>query len=480
MPNLPARTCCISRRRFAKSMGTALGAAAGFHFFPSLAQKRLEKPTLAGIGAGGKGRTDIEQAKKAGFEVVALVDVIDAKKLDKIEGRLRSMAQVRESFPDAAFYSDYREMLDELGDRVDAVTVSTPDHHHFHASVLAMQAGKHVYCQKPLSHGIWEARTMNAVAKQTGMKTQMGNQAHANDHLRRCVELIRSGVIGKVKEIHAWTNRPIWPQGFHSPPPKVPTPAGIDWNQWVGPAPWVDYSPRIAPFAWRGWWDYGTGALGDMACHIMDLGFWAMNPEAPRSVRAQQQGATEISPPINSIITWEFGPTPYSAAEGFTFQWYDGYIDATFDRDSWSLKKNGDQYNHPDDDVLEGMSFRDYGSVIVGSEGKLFFHRAKNNWQFKPNVPTSEIDAIPTSLPRAPQQNSYLEWLAAIEGHIDQAASNFSLASPMTETILLGVLAQRFPDTRLSWDAQKMEVPGRPELNPFIRREYRDGWQIQV
>ena len=163
-----------------------------------------------------------------------------------------------------------------MGDKVDAVTVSTPDHHHFHASVMAMQAGKHVYCQKPLTHGIWEARMMAQIASQTGVKTQMGNQAHANDHMRRCVELIRAGIIGKVKEIHAWTNRPIWPQGFHSPPAKEAVPAAIDWNQWIGPAPWVDYSHLIAPFSWRGWWDYGTGALGDMACHIMDMGYWAM------------------------------------------------------------------------------------------------------------------------------------------------------------------------------------------------------------
>jgi predicted dehydrogenase len=319
---------------------------------------------------------------------------------------------------------------------------------------------------------------MTQLADKTGLKTQMGNQAHANDHMRRCVELIRGGAIGKVKEIHAWTNRPIWPQGFDAPPSKVEVPEGIDWNQWIGPAPWIDYSPQIAPFAWRGWWDYGTGALGDMACHIMDLGYWSMQPGPPRSVRAQQAGATDISPPINSIITWDFGPNPYSDADGFTFKWYDGYVDASFDRESWQLKKNSDAYNHPGDDVLEGADFHDFGSVIVGTEGKLFFNRQKNNWKIKPARDAAALASIPETIRRAPNQDNYQEWMAAIEGKIDQGESYFGLAGPMTETILLGVLAQRVPDTTLQWDAEKMEIKDRPDLKKFIRREYRDGWQL--
>ncbi len=214
----------VSRRRFGKVAAATFGAASGFHFFPALADKKLEKPALAAIGAGGKGAADISGSKSAGFEIVALVDIVDGKKLcnfsgdKKALGRIKNIGKSRESYPDAAFYTDYREMLSDLGDKIDAVTVSTPDHHHFHASVMAMQSGKHVYCQKPLTHGIWEARMLNEVAAKTGVKTQMGNQAHANDHMRRCVELIRAGVIGKVTEIHAWTNRPIWPQGFKSPP----------------------------------------------------------------------------------------------------------------------------------------------------------------------------------------------------------------------------------------------------------------------
>lgn len=472
----------VSRRQFTKG-AASLGALAGFHFFPALGQNRVEKPALAGIGAGGKGTADINGSAKAGFEIVALVDVVDVSKLSRLEGRLKRMGQTRQQFPEAAFYADYREMLSDLGDKIDAVTVSTPDHHHYHASAMAMNAGKHVYCQKPLTHGIWEARMLAEIAKKTGVKTQMGNQAHANDHMRRCVELLRAGVIGKVQEIHAWTNRPIWPQGFATPPDPEPVPEGIDWEQWIGPAPFVDFSSRIAPFAWRGWWNYGTGALGDMACHIMDLGYWAMQPSsgvrlAPKSVIAQQEGATDFSPPINSIITWDFGPSQYTSKDGFKFHWYDGYVNARFDRDSWQLIKNGNEYNHPSDDVLEGMNFADFGSVIIGEHGKLFFHRSKKNWVLKTSSQVDGFQWPEPSLPRARDQDNYKEWRDAIDGKVEQGESNFSLAGPMTETILLGVLAQRLPETKLEWDANKMEIVGKPELKSWIQREYRPGWEV--
>ncbi len=470
----------ITRRRFGKAVGGAAATAFGFQFIPSHAWGQLEKPTLVGIGSGGKGRTDIAKSANAGFRVIGLVDVVDVKKMAEATGRLGSMADTRNRFPDAAFFTDYREMFDKLGDKVDAVTVSTPDHHHFHASIEAMKRGKHVYCQKPLTHGIWEARMMREVAEKTGVKTQMGNQAHANDHMRRVVELIRAGIIGKVKEAHAWTNRPIWPQGFEAPPPSKPVPNWLDWEQWIGPAPWVDYSPRIAPFAWRGWWYYGTGALGDMACHIMDLPYWALLPGSPKSVKAQEEGATELSPPISSNITWEFGPSRYTADEGFKYHWYDGYLNAHFERDGWNLVKESDEYNHPGEDVMEGMDFQTYGSVIVGEKGKLFFNRFQNNWVVKPSSTLDGFEWPEQSISRARDQDNYKEWLDAINGKIDQSKSYFGLAGQLTETVLLGVLAQRVPDTKLKWDAENLEVKGRPDLTKYIHREYRDGWKIRV
>ena len=471
----------LSRRSFTKRTSAAAATAFGFQFIPSHAWGQLTKPALAGIGAGGKGRADTFGSDKAGFNVVALCDVVDIKKnTGAVPRRMKGLVDVHKKFPKTEFFSDYREMIEKMGDKIDAVTVSTPDHHHFHASAQAMKAGKHVYCQKPLTHGIWEARMLAKLAKETGVKTQMGNQAHANSHMRRCIELIRAGAIGKVTEIHSWTNRPVWPQGFTKPPEKAEVPFWIDWEQWIGPAQWVDYSPNIAPFAWRGWWEFGTGALGDMACHIMDMGYWALMPGAPKSVYAEQNGATKLSPPINSKITWDFGPSKHTSKKGFKYFWYDGYVDAHFDRNSWSLVKGSPDYNHPDQDVLEGMSFKDFGSVIVGEEGKLFFHRSRKNWVLKTS---HEIDGFKwpePSIPRAPGEDNYQEWIDAINGKVEKGESNFEHSGPFTETVLLGVLAQRFPKQKLQWNAKKMEINGRPEFKQFIQRKYRKGWEIEV
>ncbi len=470
----------LSRRNFLKSAGAA-GATASFFPTPTITRGRLEKPTILGIGAGGKGKADLAGASNAGFDVIALADVVDTKKLTEVKDkRTKSMVAVRETYPHAKFASDYREIMSELGDKVDAVIVSTPDHHHFHASVQAMKSGKHVYCQKPLTHGIWEARMMTNIAAETGVKTQMGNQAHANDHMRRCVELIRAGVIGKVKAVHTWTNRPIWPQGFAAPPKPVKVPEGIDWKQWIGPAPWVDYHPDIAPFAWRGWWNYGTGALGDMACHIMDLGYWAMNPEAPKTVIAEQTGATKYSPPINSKITWNFGPNQYSSKTGFSIHWYDGFIDAKFNPETWKLDKASKEYNHPDRSIMDGMDFEKFGSVIIGEHGKLFFNRSKKtSWVLKTDSALDGFQWPQKQLPRATDQDNYREWYDAIQGTVERSESHFGLAGPMTETILLGVLAQRVPGETLKWNSKKLLVEGRPELDRHIQREYSVGWDAK-
>ena len=266
---------------------------------------------------------------------------------------------------------------------------------------------------------------------------------------------------------------------FSRPPEPEAVPAAIDWKQWIGPAPWVDYNHVIAPFAWRGWWNYGTGALGDMACHIMDLGYWSMNAGAPTTVVAHEQGATEYSPPINSKITWQFSPNEFSSDEGFTINWYDGYLNARFDRSTWSLEKASKEYNHPNEEVLEGMNFDEFGSVIVGEEGKLFFNRSKNTWVLRANSHLDGFEWPAQTLPRATDQNNYREWYEAVQGNIPQSESNFGLAGPFTETILLGVLAQRVPGQVLKWNSQAMQVEGRPELQTLIRRPYSEGWSAE-
>lgn len=460
----------INRRSFVQTSAAAGAAAFGFQVVPSRVFGANDRPALGAIGTGGKGVADIGGSVNAGCDVVGMVDIVDVKRMGEVSGRFGGLAKTREANPDAKFYTDYREMLDDLGDKVDAVTVSTPDHHHFHASIAALQAGKHVYCQKPLTHSIWEARKMTEVAAKTGVATQMGNQAHANDHLRRVVELVRAGIVGEVKEIHAWTNRPIWPQGFKSPPPAEQPPEWLDWEQWIGPAPHVDYSSKIAPFAWRGWWDYGTGAMGDMACHIMNMPMWAAELGAPTAVSAVQKGGTELSPPINSTVTYEF------ENEDVKFFWYDGQRKAKFDAEKWRLIP-GD-YNRPDDKILEGVDYKQYESVIIGEKGKLYFQRKNNTWFVRPSSIAEGFDWPEQSVPRT--KGAYIEWVDAIKGKIPHAESGFHSSGPFTEVVLLGCLAQRVPDTRLEWDNEKMEVKGKPELNPFIRREYRDGWKIDV
>ena len=210
----------------------------------------------------------------------------------------------------------------------------------------------------------------------------------------------------------------------------------------------------------------------------MDMGYWAMDANAPKNVIAKQAGATDLSPPINSIIAWEFDPTPYSAPEGFAFRWYDGYIDARFDRKSWQLMKESDEYNHPSDTVLEGTNFSKYGSAVIGESGKLFFHRGKNRWVIASG--RLRLSRARTDVTAGSGTESVPRVARRIEGKIDQAGSNFGVAGPMTETILLGVLAQRTPDQTLEWDATSLKVKGRPDLDPHIRRQYREGWKSPV
>ncbi|MEM9281884.1 MAG: Gfo/Idh/MocA family oxidoreductase [Verrucomicrobiota bacterium] len=475
MQETPEKTPKPSRRTFAK---TAAASAFGFQFVPSHVWGANERVTFGGIGTGGKGTADIGGAAGAGMQCVALVDIVDAEKYSQAEeggnvkSRIDSISQARELYPDAKFYTDYREMIADMDDKIDAVTVSTPDHHHFHATLQAMQAGKHVYCQKPLTHSIWEARVLTKVAEETGVKTQMGNQAHANDHMRRVVELVQAGALGKIKQVHAWTNRPIWPQGFSEYPEKQEVPLGLDWDQWIGPAEWIDYSPQIAPFKWRGWWNFGTGALGDMACHIMDMPWWALDLGVPTSIKAQEYGGSDLSAPINSRIDYEF------ADQDIMLYWWDGQVGAEFDAENWQLIPG--EFNRPPDSILEGIDYKRFGSIIIGEESKLYFDRKNDNWFMKPSNVLDGFDFPEPSIPRARDQDPYKEWLDAIEGKVERGESDFSVAGPFSEMVLLGTLAQKVPGEKLVWDKEAMKVVDHPELDSSIRREYREGWEVDV
>lgn len=430
----------FNRRSF---LASASASALASTIIPNRAFGANERLNVAAIGVGGKGESDVSDIAATGCNIVALCDVDD-------ERAAKSYAK----FPSARRYKDFRVMLEKQQD-IDAVIVSTPDHTHAVAAVMAMRLGKHVYCQKPLAYCIHEARTMARVAAETGVATQMGNQAHAGEPLRRAVEVIRAGILGKVHEVHCWSNRPIWPQGIQRPVQTPPVPATLDWDLWLGPAPVRPYNPAYVPFNWRGWWDFGTGALGDMGCHVMDMAYWALELGYPLSVEAVSEGQTEEALPKSSVVTYEFparGEQP-----PVKLVWYDGG-------------------NLPSSELLDGEDPGENGTIFVGDKGTIQLNRGKNqrDWIFKPASIPDDFQTPPKTIPRV--ANEDVEWVTACKGG-PAALSNFNQSGPFTEVVLLGNLAIR-AGKKILWDGENMKATNAPELDRFIRREYRQGWTL--
>jgi len=453
-----------SRRTFVKTSATS---ALAFNFLPHAAKGANSRINVGCIGIGGKGFADTNGTADAGGHIVALCDVSNPKNTE-LERRKGQKKQITGRFPGAKFYEDYREMIAK--EDIDAVTVSTPDHTHFHATMIALQKGLHVYCQKPLTHSIWEARQMTELAASKGVKTQMGNQAHAGEPIRRGVELIRAGIIGKVQEVHTWTNRPIWPQGHTQRPKSQPVPKGLNWDLWLGPAPYVEYSKEYQPFSWRGWWDWGTGALGDMACHIMDMPYWALDLSSPTSVAAQQKGNTSLSGPNASKITYQFPGTKYTDG-ALKFVWYDG--DMRPEDAMWA----GD---FPTADHV----FRRFDMMLIGEYGKMYFGRSRSDWVIKSAPGAPEFEEPEKTIPRVSGGTNkglasggpYQEWIDAIKND-GVALSHFAHSGPFTETVLLGNLAVRL-GKKIKWDGKNLAATNAPEAAALIRRAYRKGWEI--
>ncbi|MEX0701127.1 MAG: Gfo/Idh/MocA family oxidoreductase [Planctomycetales bacterium] len=435
-----------NRRDFLKQ-STALGAAWWVGSQSALlgqdSKNPLERLNFACIGVDGKGASDTADAGREGT-IVALCD-IDDQRLEKAGARYGS----------AQKFNDYREMLATLGDKIDAVTVSTPDHTHAPAATLAMSLGKHCFCQKPLTWSVKEARAMRELAAKKGVATQMGNQFSADSTLREGVEVLRSGAIGKVKELHVWTNRPIWPQGTGRPTDKPPVPSHIHWDLFLGSAPERPYSDVYLPFKWRGWLDFGTGALGDMACHTMNLPVWALELFDPVSVAAESSGIVENETwPKWSVIKYEFPARGDHPACPMT--WYDGG------------KK-------PDQALLQGARMADSGALMVGETGSLY---APGDYAERYILLPSEKFAgykkpAPT-LPRSP--GHFREFGIACRGG-EKAMSNFDFAGRLAETALLGNVALR-AGQKIEWDAKNLKVTNLPEANRLLTREYRAGFGL--
>ena len=332
---------------------------------------------------------------------------------------------------------------------MDAVVVRTPDHCHTAVAVMAMKMDKHVYCQKPLAHSVSEARAMLEVSRKHKVVTQMGTQGHPA--YVRTVELIQSGVIGPVREVHVVTDRPIWPQGMTKRPDPAPVPSTLNWDLWLGPAAEREYSPAYLPFVWRGWWDFGTGALGDMACHLMDAPFWALKLQYPTSVEAVSDGILPDSPPNRSVITYEFpkrGDLP-----PVRMVWYDGG------------KK-------PSAEMLEGQKLEN-GSLFIGDKGKLIVEHMGAP-RLLPESKFADFSMPPPTLPRV--ESHYKQWIDACRiGGV--TGSNFEYACPLTESVLLGNVALR-AGKKIEWDAKHLKAKNLPEADQFIQYHFRNGYSL--
>ncbi len=465
-----------NRREFIKQV---TATALGFTIVPRhvLGGKDFIAPSdtlnIAGIGVGGKGYSDIaEFAKSDQVNIVALCDVDDR----------RAERSVKDH-PKASYYHDYREMLEKEADNIDAVSVSTPDHMHAIQALAAMEMGKHVYVQKPLTHDIYEARQLTEAAHRYKVVTQMGNQGASGDGVRKMQEWYNAGLIGKVNEVYVWTNRPVWPQGIAWPDKTENIPDELKWNLWLGTAPYKDYVDNLVPFNWRGWWDYGTGALGDMACHLIEPAYKTLKLGYPSSVQCsvgsvftgpfQRAYYPESCPPSSHIIL----KFPERENEpGVTLHWMDGGI----------------QPARPDDlDANEVMGDGGNGVLMIGSEGKIMCNTYGANPRLIPLSRNEEIN-VAESLPRVPEGH-YLQWVnACMEGYgKEQCSSDFDIAGPLTESVLMGNLALRSYDYRvksgegfdypgrnitLLWDGENMKITNFDPANAFVKREYRTGW----
>ncbi|WP_342330529.1 Gfo/Idh/MocA family oxidoreductase [Pedobacter sp. FW305-3-2-15-E-R2A2] len=470
-----------SRRSFLK---TAAVAATAFMIVPRhvLGGRGFTAPSdrliIAGIGAGGKGQSDIANFYKSGkAEIGFLCDVHDS----------RAAASVK-AFPKAKYYRDYRELFDKESKNFDAVSVSTPDHSHAIQALAAMQLGKHVYVQKPLTHDIYEARALTAAASKYKVVTQMGNQGASNDGPRQMKEWYDAGLIGDVHTVYAWTDRPVWPQGIPWSANKAQVPSDLDWNLWLGTAPYKDYVEKLVPFNWRGWWDYGTGALGDMGCHLLEAPFSMLNLKYASEVQASvgsvyvdefKRGYFPDSCPPSSHVTLKFPKTNKTKGD-VVVHWMDGGIQPERPEELEANEVFGDGGN---------------GTLFIGTKGKMMASTYSADPRLLPLSKNKDI-RVPESLARVKggADGHYAQWVeACIAGYgKKELSSPFEIAGPLTEALLMANLAIRATDIQLKndkgrasfpgrnikllWDNDKMRVTNFDAVNQYVQREYRKGW----
>lgn len=445
------KTPDVSRRNFLKTASLASAATVAFpHVMRGQqGQSPNNKLNVACIGVGGRGNAAVAAMK--GENLVAFCDVDDAR-----------AASTFKANPDVPRFRDYRQLFDRLGSKIDAVTISTPDHMHFPIAMAAMALGKHVFVEKPMSHTIAETRVMARIAREKNLATQMGNQGHAAEGTRLLKEWYQAGVLGEVQEIHSWTDRPIWPQGVkgHDHSKLMPVvPPTLDWDLWLGVAAQREFDPGYLPFNWRGYWDFGTGALGDMGCHMMDGGFWAFDLPAPTTVEAVSANATAISAPTASVVTYQFAAR--GAKPAVKWVWYDGNMEPVI----------------PPELELE-RKLPDNSTLIIGTKATVL---CQANYYTIRIVPETKMQAMasslpPKTIPRIPAGNHFAEWIGACKGGTP-AGANFEYSARLTEMVLLSNVAVR-ARRRIEWDSAAMKVTNLPAANEFITKQYRPGFGV--
>jgi predicted dehydrogenase len=420
-----------------------------------------DKLNIACVGVGGKGRSDVAAASSE--NIAALCDVDDDEMAETVTALSEKDEQgnpaVNPQLKKVPKYRDFRVML-EKEKSIDAVTVSTPDHTHAVIAMAAMRMGKHVFVQKPLTHSIEEARALAKVAKESNVVTQMGNQGHASEGARLINEWIADGAIGDVTEVHISTNRPIWPQGIGRPDTIPSVPPTLDWNLWLGPAPWRPYHPAYHPFKWRGWWDFGTGVIGDMGAHFIDQPYWALELGAPLSVEATSTSFNAETYPLASIIRLRFparGKKP-----PVLLSWFDGGLMPPRPEELEPERRMGDE-----DGVV----------VYYGTKGVLMHGAYGGSPRLIPETRMQAYQRPAKTIARSP--GIMAEWIEAIKAG-KKSTTDFSYSGPLTEAMLLGNLALRTAKDNvvLRWDPAAMKVTNHPPANEFLGRKYREGWSL--
>ena len=444
----------FSRRSFLK---TSASAAFMFHYVPSRllgADAPSNKLNIAGIGVGGMGGGNLNQC--SGENIVALCDV------DSVYA-----AKTFKKYPRAKVYTDYREMFDKQKD-IDAVVIATPDHTHAVITMEAMRRGKHVYCQKPLTHTVYEARKITEAARKYKVQTQMGNQGHSSEYIRVMKEWLADGAIGDVKDVYAWTDRPVGGAPWSNfavrsrPTDRPPVPKTLDWDKWLGPVKYRPYHPEYHPLKWRAWLDFGTGALGDMGCHIIDPAFWGLELGSPETIEATsthwEEGVSSETFPRASIVRFQFPARGKMPPVKLT--WSDGRL------------------MPPRPDALEkGRKLPASGALIMGEKGCMMHgSHGAGGLRIVPETKMKEYKRPAKTIARV--NNSHEgDWIRACKDG-KPASSNFDYGGPLTEMALLGMIAIRMKDQKLHWDSKNLKFTNNDVANELLHIDYRDGWKL--